>query len=81
MILGESVILSICGGVLGTIGAILMIGYLTTFPTVAGFMSGRIAPEVMMKGFVLAIAVGVLGGAFPAYRAAQLLPSEGLRSE
>jgi putative ABC transport system permease protein len=81
MILGESVILSVCGGVLGTIGAVALIGYLTTLPTVAGFMTGRIAPEVMVQGFILAIAVGVLGGAFPAYRAAQLLPSEGLRSE
>jgi putative ABC transport system permease protein len=81
MILGESVILSICGGVLGTIGAVALISYLTTLPTVAGFMTGRIAPEVMVQGFILAIAVGVLGGAFPAYRAAQLLPSEGLRSE
>jgi putative ABC transport system permease protein len=81
MILGESLILSLAGGVLGVCGAVLLIGYLTTLPTVAGFMTGRIAPEVMAKGFVLALAVGLLGGLFPAYRAAQLLPSEGLRSE
>jgi putative ABC transport system permease protein len=81
MILGESVILSVCGGILGIAGAVVLVGYLTTLPTVAGFMTGRIAPEVMGKGLILAMAVGVLGGAFPAYRAAQLLPSEGLRSE
>jgi len=81
MILGESMILSIAGGALGAVGAILLIGYLTTLPTVAGFMTGRIAPEVILKGFFLALAVGVLGGLFPAYRAAQLMPSDGLRSE
>jgi putative ABC transport system permease protein len=81
MILGESVILSICGGILGIIGAVIVIHYLTTRPSIAGFMTGSIAPQVMAEGLLLAVVVGVLGGAFPAYRAAQLLPSEGLRSE
>ena len=44
-------------------------------------MTGSIAPQVMAEGLLLAVVVGVLGGAFPDYRAAQLLPSEGLRSE
>lgn len=81
MILGESLILSVAGGALGTVGAVLLIRWLTTLPTVAGFMTGSIDPSVMGKGFLLALAVGLLGGLFPAYRAAQLLPSEGLRSE
>ncbi len=81
MILGESLVLSVTGGVLGALAAMLLIGYLTTLPSVAGFMTGRIAPEVIGKGFLLALGVGMLGGVFPAYRAAQLMPSDGLRSE
>ncbi|MBW3596202.1 MAG: ABC transporter permease [Planctomycetes bacterium] len=81
MILGESLILSMLGGVLGAIGAVILVRLLTQMPTVAGFMTGEIAPVVIAKGFILAFVVGVLGGVFPAYRAAQLMPSEGLRSE
>ncbi len=81
MILGESLILSVLGGALGAVGAVALVSLLTKLPTVAGFMTGEIAPVVIAKGLLLALAVGVLGGAFPAYRAAQLLPSEGLRSE
>jgi putative ABC transport system permease protein len=81
MILGESLILSVLGGVLGTIGAVILVRSLTQISTVAGFMTGEIAPVVIAKGFILAFTVGILGGVFPAYRAAQLMPSEGLRSE
>ncbi len=81
MILGESLILSAVGGVLGAIGAVVLVSLLTKLPTVAGFMTGRIAPQVIFEGFLLALAVGMIGGLFPAYRAAQLMPSEGLRSE
>jgi len=35
----------------------------------------------MIQGFFIALAVGLLGGAYPAYRGAQLLPTEALRHE
>lgn len=81
MILGEALILSIVGAVLGIVTAIVLVKWLTTLPAVAGFIEGTIAPSVLGKGVLLALAVGVIGGAYPAWRATQLLPSEGLRHE
>jgi putative ABC transport system permease protein len=81
MILGEALILSIIGAALGIVTAIFLVKWLTTLPAVAGFIEGTIAGSVLGKGIVLALVVGILGGAYPAWRAAQLLPSEGLRHE
>lgn len=81
MILGESMILSLVGAVLGAIAAIVLTKWLTTLPAVNGFIEGDIAPLVVLKGFGLAALVGLAGGLYPAYRATKLLPSEGLRHE
>jgi putative ABC transport system permease protein len=44
-------------------------------------MEGSIAPSVFGWGFLLALLVGLIGGLYPAFRAARLLPAEGLRHE
>jgi len=46
-----------------------------------GFVEGDVATGGMSQGFVIALAVGLLGGAYPAYRGAHLLPTEALRHE
>ncbi len=81
MILGEALILSLVGAALGIVTAILLVQWLTTLPAVAGFIEGTIAPSVLGKGVILSLVVGLLGGAYPAWHAARLLPSEGLRHE
>jgi putative ABC transport system permease protein len=81
MVLGEALILSLVGAALGIGAAIFLVKWLTTLPTAAGFIEGTIAASVLGKGVILALVVGVLGGAYPAWHAAQLLPSEGLRHE
>jgi putative ABC transport system permease protein len=81
MILGESLLLSLAGAVLGVAGAIVLTGWLATLPQVAGFIQGNIAPEVVAKGFLMALAVALVGGSYPAWQASRLSPSEGLRHE
>lgn len=81
MIVGESILLSMAGAVVGTIAAIAVVRWLTTLPEFGGFLTGEIAAPVVVKGFLMASMVGVLGGVYPAYRAARLLPIEGLRHE
>jgi putative ABC transport system permease protein len=81
MILQESLLLSLAGTVVGTAGAIALNRFLTTFPAVSGFVQGDVAPLVIGEGFLLAVLVGLIGGLYPAVRAARLLPTEALRHE
>ena len=81
MILMESILLSLLGGAVGTIGAMLLTNILSRFPIAAGFIEGTLAPSVILEGFIIALGVGLLGAAYPAYRGAHLLPTEALRHE
>ncbi len=81
MILMESILLSLAGGVVGTAGAIVLTQVLAAQPAVAGMVDPDVAPWVIAQGFVIALCVGLLGAAYPAYRGAQLLPTEALRHE
>jgi putative ABC transport system permease protein len=81
MILMESVLLSLAGGVVGTAGAIMLAHVLANQPAVSGMVDSYIAPGVILQGFIIALCVGLLGAAYPAYRGAQLLPTEALRHE
>ncbi len=81
MILIESFLLSLCGGVIGSIAAVGLTRLLARHPAVAGLIDTQISGGVVAFGIVSALCVGVLGAAYPAYRGAQLLPTEALRHE
>lgn len=81
MVLGESLLISTVGAILGTIAASAMNKYLTTLPWTQGLVTGKIAMPVIFFGFAMATIVGLVGGVYPAFRAASLPPSHGLRSE
>jgi putative ABC transport system permease protein len=81
LILFESILLSIFGAAAGIGAAVLLTRALTWWPMVNGLIRGDVATTVMIQGFFIALAVGLLGGAYPAYRGAHLLPTEALRHE
>jgi putative ABC transport system permease protein len=81
MILMESVLLSIGGGVVGTLCGIGLIKLLSRLPTVNGIVQAAISVQIVVLGFAIAIIVGLVGAAFPAYRGSRLLPTEALRHE
>lgn len=79
----EALLISFVGGVLGCLAVLRLNGYTTgamnlqTFSHVAfAFM---ITPELLIQGIVFALLMGVLGGLFPAIRAASLPISQALR--
>jgi putative ABC transport system permease protein len=81
MIVGESLMISLVGAAAGALAAAALTWWLSTQPTASIFMEGSIAPVVYLKGLVLAVLVGLIGGFYPAVRASRLLPAEGLRHE
>ena len=80
MILMESVILSLLGGIVGTLGAMALAKILSLFPAAAGVVEGTLPPSVILEGFLIALGVGLLGTAIRP-TAARSLPTEALRHE
>jgi len=80
MILGESLVLTITAGIIGSligIGGIELFTYLQIF----GGMAPVYTIETFAQAFAVAIFVGLIGGFYPAYRASRLPPTEALRYE
>jgi len=81
LILFESVLLGVVGAIVGTAFAIGLTQVLSRMPAAERVISGDIALPVIAQGFAIALLVGVAGGIYPAWRAAQLDPADGLRHE
>lgn len=79
----EALLISFVGGVLGCLAVLRLNGYTTstinfqTFSNLA--FAFKITPGLMVMGVVFALAMGVLGGIFPAIRAARLPVATALR--
>lgn len=81
MVLGESLLLTIAGAALGALFASGLVLGLTALPFIADYIPAYIAWPVLLQGLALSLIVGLIGGVYPAIRAARVLPSVGLRHE
>lgn len=81
MILAEAGLLSALAAVAGSLLGSLMTWGLSRAPMVAGTIPAAIDWSVIGQGLVIAMVIGVLGAAYPAIRAARLVPTEALRHE
>lgn len=79
MIMVESLLLSLAGGAVGVVIAVGLTHLLSHFPETAGFIQGDINRNVIVQGFLLALAIGFGGAIYPALWGANLQPVEAMR--
>lgn len=81
MILGEALCLGVLGALLGMGLAIIGMRLILLAPTARGFIDPSIPAPVLGMGLLVGFALSILGGVYPAIRAAALDPSEALRHD
>jgi ABC-type antimicrobial peptide transport system permease subunit len=80
MILGESIVVGVLGGIVGTSLAWLMLAANREALSAFGATT-EIRPELLLQALIVVLGLGVVGGLYPAIRACRLQPVEALRYE
>jgi putative ABC transport system permease protein len=79
----ETMLLALLGGILGAAIAWLLFDHYTASTLGSNFtqivFAFQVSPELLWRGLKWALAMGLLGGLFPALRAARLSVTDGLR--
>jgi ABC-type antimicrobial peptide transport system permease subunit len=81
MIIGEALVLAVAGGVIGIVAGYGLLAWAAQQPAVSNIMGGTFTVDLVVQAFGTALLLGVVGGAYPAFRASQLLPAEAMRRE
>lgn len=81
MVLGEALGLSLVGGVLGVILGLILAWLAGQIPGAGAFLEGVFSVNTIVQGMATALVLGVIGGLYPAWSAANLQPVEALRYE
>jgi putative ABC transport system permease protein len=81
MILSESLLVGILGGVIGVLLGWLMMVASADVMSFFGATTADIRPGILVQAFVTVIILGFVGGVYPALRASHLPPVEALRYE
>ena len=77
LVIGESLLLTVLGGVIGIGGALLVVGHLSV--ALSAYLSAfLLTPQALAVGVMLMLGLGVVAGALPAVRAARLRIVDGL---
>ncbi|HLB45812.1 MAG TPA: ABC transporter permease [Anaerolineales bacterium] len=79
MILGESLVLGLLGGVAGIGIGIGLTELARLSPSVRSMLSGAYTPSIFIQALVIAVTLGAVGGLYPAWRASQLTPADAMR--
>ena len=81
LMLAESLALGVAGSVLGMMLGGLGTMAITLVPTARGFIEPMPPPEAYGSGLALGLTLSLVGGLYPAWRAATLEPTAALRHE
>jgi ABC-type antimicrobial peptide transport system permease subunit len=81
MVLGEALALGLLSALAGSVIGVGLNLLLTLEPTYGAFLPPRYTPGLFVQAVSVALVLGVLGGLYPAWRAASLHPVEALHYE
>jgi len=81
LVLGEAVLLAVGATIVGSLMSVLVLKALAAIPSARGFIESTLPPGVIGMALAMGFALSVLGGLYPALRAAALDPTEALRYE
>ena len=81
MILGESIIVGLLGGIFGIALGWFMISSFEEFAGFFGATSASVTPELVQQALITVVILGFIGGVYPAWKASRLQPVEALRYE
>jgi ABC-type antimicrobial peptide transport system permease subunit len=81
MILGESLLVGVIGGILGILIGWLLIRSFEDFAGFFGASAASITPALIQQALIVVIVLGFVGGFYPAWQASRLPPVEALRYE
>ncbi|MBU1877530.1 MAG: ABC transporter permease [Chloroflexi bacterium] len=81
MILGESLLLSAVGGLFGFALGYGVLILLAEAPATGSLIQATFSPDLVVQTLLVIGGLGVMAGAYPAWRASQLTPLEALRYE
>jgi ABC-type antimicrobial peptide transport system permease subunit len=78
LILRESLVLGLAGGLAGILLGVGLVALIGLSPALAGTIVGKFSMGSVLTGLVVALLLSALGGLYPAWRAARLQPVEAL---
>jgi ABC-type antimicrobial peptide transport system permease subunit len=81
LILGEAVVLALFGGLAGSGMGVLAVVAVSRSRSLLGVFGSQLTPELFGRALVTVLALGLVGGAYPAWWASRLLPVEALQYE
>jgi putative ABC transport system permease protein len=81
LILGEAILLGGAGAIAGIALGFVSVRVLSKLPAASGFVSSELPPAVLAVGIGLGLGLSLIGGLYPAIRAAALQPTEALRHD
>jgi putative ABC transport system permease protein len=80
MILYEAAMLGLLGGAVGVALGVIGVQILATTPAIRGLLKPDLSAALLTMSVVIAVAVGVVSGLYPAWRSSRLAPSRALQA-
>ncbi len=81
MILSESLVVGLLGGVIGLMLGWIMLAAASDFTSFFGTTTANIGPKVLEQALITVLVLGFVGGVYPAWQASRLQPVEAMRYE